>query len=442
MISALLCCHDTALLVCPIKAYHVFPDVYSRLWSIYFFFKAKLRRHEIEWTSKEIFLQTYRDNMEYLPLPKEPALPRIEIAFRDPKKYWGNASWDEWRDGSYWNNFPKRFGYTRGEFWKDTGPNSNKAWANPSFATWLMQQSRKDLGSIAIGWLFFGTLAEVTGCYLNIENYLKPTNGGRSVLMMTETSMNALIERWITLQTHFKGSRLVRGIPEPKAGIMIDEKISDPDRDDILKIFYTPPSSQPTAKLNAGKKSPQFERAHSCLRKFKAIIGQLCESMDTKIVFVIATLHEFLAEVLTKVFQGEVVKTYDIEGGYSLGRWGVGADFCHFNHDAVRQLRWCSRTAQSFWIDATRTMAVDYFATNLKSYQSSEDHSSCRENLCSAYQLDPDKYEVAHAPENGINCKCSHLGLPFRSSSEIQIVVQAVFPSSRSQIRPDQLRKI
>ena len=53
------------------------------------------------------------------------------------------------------------------------------------------------------------------------------------------------------------------------------------------------------AKLDANGRSLQFERAHKCLTQSKAIIGLLCESIYTKTVFANATLHEFLAAMLT-----------------------------------------------------------------------------------------------------------------------------------------------
>ncbi|ERF68235.1 hypothetical protein EPUS_09380 [Endocarpon pusillum Z07020] len=173
------------------------------------------------------------------------------------------------------------------------------------------------------------------------KNYLRVTDKGQSVLQMTENSMNALLERWVTIQTHFKGSKYVRGVPEPDRGVIMYEKARLANEDNIWNTFRTPvkPGSKPTAKLNAQGKSPQFERAHSCLRKSKAIIGLLCEAIDTKTVFVIATLHQFFAEALTTVvFHGEVATAYDMSGKDSLGRWAVGADFCHFNQDAVRKL--------------------------------------------------------------------------------------------------------
>jgi hypothetical protein len=294
-----------------------------------------------------------------------------------------------------------------------------------------MQKSPKERESMAIGWLFFGTLAEVTGCYLDITNYLRPTEKGQFVLKMTETSMNALLERWFTIQTHFKGSKYVRGIPEPVHGIMMDNEAKIANKDNIQTLFDTlvRHGSMPMVRLNAEGKSSQFERAHSCLRKSKAIIGLLYKAIDTKTVFVIATLYQFLAEALTTVvFRGEVARAYDMLGEYSLGRWTAGADFCHFNEDAVRKLGWCPRTAQYFWSDGSRTMAVDYFATNLKSYQSSEDHSSCTEDVCSAYQLVPEKYEVVHAPEKGTKCKCPHLDLDPNSSSKILESGDGSFP--------------
>ncbi|RYP52805.1 hypothetical protein DL768_002054 [Monosporascus sp. mg162] len=295
--------------------------------------------------------------MEYLPLPKEIALPHIEVTFSNPVKYWYEAEWDEYKEGIYWNNFPKRYGYRGGEFWNDSSAYSNKAWAHPGFYAWLLQQSREELEGMAIGWLFFGTLAEVTCCYLDICHYLDVADDGRFILKLTEKSMDALLERWFIIQTHFKGSSFVRGIPEPVCSIMMDHEARLANRDGIQTLFDTAAQYAqhaqhdgiPIAKLNALGKSQQFERAYRCLQRSKAIIGVLCEAIDTKTVFVISSLHEFLAKALTTiVFKGEVAETYKSRG-FALGSWTGGADFTHYNRKILKTLKWCPRTAAQFW---------------------------------------------------------------------------------------------
>ena len=263
---------------------------------------------------------------------------------------------------------------------------------------------------MAIAWLFFGTLAKVTGCYLDIANYLRVTGDGRFVLKMTVKSMDAILERWFTIQTHFKGPIYVRGVPEPVYAIMIDHEARIMNKDGIQTQYDTPVrrGSTSMAKLNAQGRSAQLELTHKCIQKSKTIIGYLCEAIDTKIVFVIATLHEFLVKALTDVvFKGEVAQAYDTLGVYSLGKWTQGVDFTHYNHKVLHNLEWCPRTAAQFWKDISRTLAVDYFATNLKSHQSSEDHSKCSEDLCAAYQLNPGEYKVAHALDECCHSSCS-----------------------------------
>lgn len=63
---------------------------------------------------------------------------------------------------------------------------------------------------------------------------------------------------------------------------------------------------------------------------------------------------------------------------------------------------------QSHIKDTTRTLAVEHFAANLKSYQSWEDHSKCSEDICLAYQLDQDNYPRVHFPEERRDCTCSN----------------------------------
>lgn len=368
--------------------------------------------------------------MEYLPLPQEIAFPHIEVTFSNPAKYWYQAEWDEYKEGIYWNNFPKHYGYRGGEFWNDSSTYSNKAWANAGFHAWLMQKSREELEGMAIGWLFFGTLAEVTCCYLDISYYLDATDDGRFILKLTEKSMDALLERWFTIQTHFKGSTFVRGIPEPVCGVMMDHEARLANRDGIQTLFDTAAQHDgiPITKLNALGKSQQFERAYRCLQRSKAIIGFLCEAIDTKSVFVISSLHEFLAKALTTiVFKGEVAETYESRG-FDLGSWTGGADFTHYNREILKTLKWCPRTAAQFWREGSRTLAVDFFGTNLKSSQTNEDHSKCSEDMCVAYQLDPEKYKVAHAPDQGRSCSCSHLHLDPEIASAVLSSDTETFP--------------
>ncbi|KIX02136.1 uncharacterized protein Z518_08075 [Rhinocladiella mackenziei CBS 650.93] len=288
--------------------------------------------------------------MDYLPLPQHLVLPPIEVSFYDPIAYWYDADWQEYIDGRYWDNFPKRYGYELDDFWEDLGSYSNKAWAHGDFHTWLMQKPSEELEAMAVAWLFFGTLAEVTCCHLDIANYLKVADNGRFVLSMTKASMNAILDRWFIIQTHFRGSVCVRGVPEPQPSVMMDRAARLADKDGIQTQYDTPlpQDDLPRAKLNAQGRSLPFERAHKCLQKSKAIIGLMCEAIEPKTVFVIANLHEFLAHALTNlIFRGEVEAAYDMLGGYSLGMWTGGSDFTHYTRGLLRSLGWCPRTTAS-----------------------------------------------------------------------------------------------
>ncbi|KAI9695696.1 MAG: hypothetical protein M1820_008459 [Bogoriella megaspora] len=367
--------------------------------------------------------------MEYLPLPKDPVFPTAEVTFHDPAKYWYEGNWDEYIKGRYWDNFPRRFGFTEAEFWDESGPYSNKAWAHAGFHSWLMQQPREEMEAMAIAWLFYGTLSEVTCCYLDITHYLKVADDGRFVLSMTERSMNAILERWRTIQTHFNGSAHIRGVPEPVYGLMVDPDASRDVRDDILTKFNTPTRPGQTAKLDARARSMQFERAHKCLRKSKAVIGLLCEAIDTKTVFVIANLHEFLATALTQfIFHGEVTDKYDLDGPYSLGSWIAGMDFRHYTDSVHRSLGWCPRTTASMLRDKTRTLAVDHFEINLESHQASEDHSRCSEDICVAYQLDPETYKTLHFGGKLGDCSCAHQELDPAISAAVLLNSSESYP--------------
>lgn len=158
----------------------------------------------------------------------------------------------------------------------------------------------------------------------------------------------------------------------------------------------------------------QAARAYQnkCLQRSRAIAGLLCETIDTKIIFVVATLYEFLATALTDfVFRGEVADAYAKREGYQLGRWVEGADFTHYNRKALRSLRWCPRTENELWMSKSRTLALDHFAVNLKTHQTMEDHSSCSEDVCATYQLDPEAYTIPHVATKTSPCDCAQLEL-------------------------------
>jgi hypothetical protein len=64
--------------------------------------------------------------MEYIPLPKDPALSPVQISLNNPEKHWHKATWEEYRNGTYWDQFPKRYGYEYDEYWSND-QQANKA---------------------------------------------------------------------------------------------------------------------------------------------------------------------------------------------------------------------------------------------------------------------------------------------------------------------------
>ena len=352
--------------------------------------------------------------MEYLPVPRDRAVQPIEVTFPSPEENWFDfyRDWRDYRAGKWWDSFPKRFGYTEDEYWDTSGLNAGKAWGNADFHAWILQRSRPELEAIAVSWLYFGTLSEVTCCFLDIPNYLKVADDGRFILSMTEKSMNAILERWISIQSHFGGLTCIRGVPEPIHAIMVDPQASPEETAHARARFNAPIVPFTRAKLDSKGRSLPFERAHRCLRRSKGILGLICERINLDTVFVIANLHEFLATALMEVvFIDEVVSRYDIRGEYSLGSWVGGRDFVHYTLKEVDRLGWCPRTISALEKDSARTLAVDHFETNLKSHQSSEDHSKCSRDMCVAYQLDPENYHNTHFPNEHHGEDCGHWDL-------------------------------
>ena len=282
-----------------------------------------------------------------------------------------------------------------------------------------MSKSREDLEGIAIGWLFFGTLAEVTRCSLDITNYLERDADGEQCLKLTSALLDTLFIRWHIVATHFGGSVYIRGSTDTSQFpdfTAVTTALSE-NRDGLQARIPTWQSDEdmvmPEVKLDVNGQSLQYERAHKCLTQSRAVIGFLSDSIDTMTVFVIATLHEFLAAALTLLtFRGEAATAYSPIGKYPirqipLGSWVSGPEFTHYNRNAVRDLGWCPRTAENMWREMTRTLALDFFAVNLKTHQSSEDHSGCSQDICLAYQLEAKDYLVIHTTEK---CSCPFLG--------------------------------
>lgn len=368
--------------------------------------------------------------MEYLPLPEDPALQPIEIKFQDAEKYWYDGTWKEHIDGTYWYNFPARYGYKLGDFWIEHGEQSNQAWAHRGFWTWIMNQPRAKLEGIAIGWLYFGTLAEVTCCALDIKDYLHITDNGERVLKLTSQMMDHHLIRWHAISRQFNGSVYIRGSPyrDPHFTFAVFSEAFITNRDGLRTQFGATLDEKIEfqARLDHRGRSLQFERAHRCLQRSKAIIKLLCETIDPKTAYVIASLHEFRATAMGVIFKGEVTDCYDLEerGRWSLGRW-VEFDFTLYNRDVMQALGWCPLTIEHVLTRHDRSLALDYFATNLKSHQTSEDHSKCSKDICVAYQLDSDAYTVKHTTDHP-GCECAHLEMDLDIAAAILIRVRMV----------------
>lgn len=354
--------------------------------------------------------------MEYVPLPRDPALPPIEIMLHDPERHWHDVTWEEHRSGTYWDQFPRRYGYEHDEYWSGD-QQANKAWGNPNFHRWIMSMQLQELEDFIISWLFFGTLAEVTGCNLSKEEHLQATADGRCLVRLTSAHMDRFLNRWHCLVTHFRSADYVRGSTEEDDESM--GYVLDPEAFYEGRASPPPPRGMPgqlseviEAELDAQGRSLPFERAFRCLERSQAIAGLLCETIDLKIIYVVATLHEFLASALKDfIFRGEVADAYAGRSAYQLGQWIEGADFTHYNRAALRSLRWCPRTEVQLWRLKSRTLALDHFAVNLKTVQTVEDHSSCSEDFCAAYQLDTEAYTNPHVVAEASICDCEHLGL-------------------------------
>jgi hypothetical protein len=168
---------------------------------------------------------------------------------------------------------------------------------------------------MTISWLFFGTLAEVTSCVLDPEEHLQLTGDGNYMVKLTSAHMDRLIRRWHSIVTFFKGADYVRGstLEDDSVGYELDSEAFIASRANLPQ-----PSGRPgqlaevvEAELDAEGRSIPFEQAFKCLQRSRAIAGLLCEIIDTKIILVIAILHEFLATAMTElVFRGEVADAY------------------------------------------------------------------------------------------------------------------------------------
>jgi hypothetical protein len=353
--------------------------------------------------------------MEYIPLPKDPALPPVQISLNNPQEHWYKATWEEHRNGTYWDGFPKRYGYEHDEYWSND-QQANKAWGNANFHRWIVSKPVQDLEDMTISWLFFGTLAEVTSCVLDPEEHLQPADDGVYMVKLTSTHMDRLLRRWHSIVTFFKGADYVRGSTQEdeSVGYELDSEAFIAGRTNLPQPRGRPGQLAEVveAELDAEGRSIPFERAFKCLQRSRAIAGLLCETIDTKVILVVATLHEFLATAMTElVFRGEVADTYAEKEGYHLGSWVEGADFTHYHRKVLRTLRWCPRTESELWKSSTRSLALDHFAINLKSLQTTEDHSNCSEDNCAAYQLDPEAYTIPHVVAKTSTCECAQLEL-------------------------------
>ena len=365
--------------------------------------------------------------MEYLLLPTHPTMPPIEVTFQDKETYWHEGNWDEHVAGKYWDSFPRRYGYHLGEWWDEAGSHGNKAWSHPGFHHWISAMSDNKLHSVMIAWLYFGTLSEVTCCQLDVDQYLAKGSCGQPILSLTSKQFDDLFGLWLTVQLQFKGSRYVRGYSR-LAKIKTESVAFLNNKDNIRTLTHILPDSTARVRLDANRRSTAFEQAHRCLRRSKAILGLFCERLNAAAVFVIASLHETLAHLLWRVFAGEVGTAYDnIHSQYSLGRWTLGMDFCHFSHNRWKDLGWCPRTITSLLADKTRTLAYDYALSNIKSPQSDEDHTACSEAICLAHQVEEKNYPRAHSSED---CSCPDLTVETEVAKAI-LIEPASFPLVR-----------
>jgi hypothetical protein len=351
--------------------------------------------------------------MDYLPRPKDAVLPPIQLEIGDVEKYWSEASWSDYEAGVHWSSFPNRNGYTHGEWWDETSLWEDQVWTQ-DFVYWLTEmrhRPKEELRDLAIAWLYFGVLSEVSQCRLHLPRFWRITDGGQKILRMTSEDMQNLFHLWWINGRFLSGSFHARGdlnslTLEAHPDISAEEQAVLTERP--WKHKY---DQRPFAKLDSQGRCISMERLGECLKKSKLILHLFVKQnlLDSETVFVICSLYETLGRMARYVFHGETIEKYEEQyrGCLTETAWASDAGYCQYFHESISTLGWCPRTANAFRLDTSRTLASDYFAINTKSPQSDEDHSACTIEMCLAYQLDWENYPKIHSDSD--NCSCDNL---------------------------------
>lgn len=352
--------------------------------------------------------------MDYLPRPKNAVLPPIQLEIGDVEKYWSEASWSDYTAGTHWNAFPERNGYPYAEWWYQTSQWDDQIWTK-DFIYWLTEmrhRPKENIRDLAIAWLYFGVLSEVSQCRLHLPRYWRTTDGGQRILRMTSKDMQDLFDLWWRSARYLSGSFHVRGDPESMT-LEAHPDISAEEQAILTEQpwYYDEHDSITLAKLDSQDRCISIERLGECLRRSKLILTILVlqNLLDSETVFVICSLHETLSRMAYCIFNGETIEKYEDKYQDVLRdtAWASDANFCGYFHESISNLGWCPLTVNAFLLDTTRSLASDYFAINTKSPQSDEDHSACTTEMCLAYQLDWKNYPMVHSDSD--SCSCNKL---------------------------------
>lgn len=352
--------------------------------------------------------------MDYLPRPKNAVLPPIQLEIGDVEKYWSEASWQDYEAGTHWNTFPNRNGYPHAKWWDETALWEDQVWTQ-DFVYWLTEmrhRSKDDLRDLAIAWLYFGVLSEVSQCRLHLPRYWRTTDSGQKILRMTSQDIHNIFYLWWINSRFFSGSFRVRGDPESLT-LEAHPEISAEEQAVLTERpwMHGTHHSGPFAKLDSDGRCVSIERLGECLKRSKLTLIVLVRQnlLDPETVFTICSLYETLGRFTHYVFHGETIEKCGDKYRPVLERtaWASDADFCQYFHESITTLGWCPRTVNAFLLDTSRSLASDYFSINTKSPQSDEDHSTCTTEMCLAYQLDWENYPRIHAVSD--NCSCDNL---------------------------------